>query len=347
MATSLYAAPVMFPGGQESDNNGSPLNGGKVYVYQAGTTSDDYSYPTYSDALAGSNANANPVVLDSNGRAQIWLQAERKYKLVVKDSTAATTFQTMDNYSPGQAYPGSFLSDWVQYTAAPTYASATTFTVSGDQTATFHPTRRLKFTVSGGTVYGTVQSVAFSVATTTVTMIMDSTSLDSGLSAVWYGILTGPGATSYPPSYRDKQTFVKAYRASSAQTLGGSSWTKIQFNAETIDALGEFDSTTNYRFTPLYQGAGTPQTPACYLMMAQLTLVGSITSCQIALYRDGSAINVRKQNTGIAGGTISIEWLEEQQVGTGHYYEIFANPSAGVDIDYDSDTTWFHIRRIQ
>lgn len=344
MATSLFAAPVLFPGGQESDNNGSPLSGGKVYVYQAGTTSNDSSYPTYADALLGTNANANPVVLDSNGRAQIWLQAERKYKLVVKDSTDATTFQTMDSYSPGQGYPGDFLSEWVRYTAAPTYASAGSFTVAGDQTATFHATRRLKFTVTAGTVYGTVVSSSFG-ASTTVNVVMDSTALDSGLSVVWYGILSGPGSSSSPPSYRDKQSFVKAYRTTSAQTIGSGVWTKIQFNAETIDSLSEFDAVTNYRFTPLYQSSGTPS--AKYLMMAQLTLVTSITSCQIALYRDGSAINTIKQNMGIAGGTVKLMWLEEQQSGTGHYYEIFANPSGNVDVDTDPDASWFHVTRVQ
>ena len=49
-------------------------------------------------------------------------------------------------------------------------------------------------------------------------------------------------------------TAVRAYRTTSAQTIGNASWTKVQLNAESYDSLGEFDSTTNYRFTAT--GAG-------------------------------------------------------------------------------------------
>lgn len=42
----------------------------------------------------------------------------------------------------------------------------------------------------------------------------------------------------------------RAYRASSNQTFSSSTWTKIQFNAETFDTNSDYDPTTNYRFTP-------------------------------------------------------------------------------------------------
>ena len=345
MATSLSAGIYIPPGMQLCDNNGDTLNGGHVYVYQAGTTSNDSSYPTQADALDGSNTNANPVVLDANGRAQIWLQSERSYKIVVKDSTDATTYQTVDNYSPGQGNPGSFLSEWVRFqSATPTYVSGTQFTLSGDYSSTFHASRRFKASVTAGTVYGTVYSVSYSLGTTTINVVCDSGSLDSGLSAVWYGLLSGPSSSN--PSFRDKFSFVKAYRASSAQTINTGAYRKIQFNAEEVDLLNEFDSTTNYRFTPLYQGSAS-NTGIVYHMMAQVTLVSSIVSASIAIYRDGAAICTKTQNMGIAGGTIFIDWYEYQQSSTGHYYEIFVSPSGNVDVDYDADTTFFHIRRVQ
>jgi hypothetical protein len=58
--------------------NGAPLVGGKVYTYQAGTTSPQV---TYTDST-GSSANTNPIILDSRGEANIWLgEATYKFKL--------------------------------------------------------------------------------------------------------------------------------------------------------------------------------------------------------------------------------------------------------------------------
>jgi len=49
---------------------------------------------------------------------------------------------------------------------APTFVSGSQFTLAGDQTQIFSKSRRLKFTVTAGTVYGTVSSVSFGVVTT-------------------------------------------------------------------------------------------------------------------------------------------------------------------------------------
>ena len=61
--------------------DGIPLVGGKVYTYQAGTTSPQV---TYTDST-GSEANTNPIILDSRGEANIWL-GEATYKFKLTDS---------------------------------------------------------------------------------------------------------------------------------------------------------------------------------------------------------------------------------------------------------------------
>ena len=84
-----------FDGGKQvSDNAGLPLNGGKCYFYEPTTTTLKTTYTT----SALSVANANPVVLDSAGRANIWLSGN--YRVIVKDSTEATTIYDEDNISP-------------------------------------------------------------------------------------------------------------------------------------------------------------------------------------------------------------------------------------------------------
>jgi len=53
------------------DINGDPLVGGKVYTYEAGTTTP---LTTYTDNT-GASANPNPVILNARGEASIWLGA--------------------------------------------------------------------------------------------------------------------------------------------------------------------------------------------------------------------------------------------------------------------------------
>lgn len=68
--------------------------GGKLHTYAAGGTTPQ---TTWSDA-AGSNANTNPVTLDSNGTATVRLTAGQAYHFVLKDSTDTTTLWDEDNY---------------------------------------------------------------------------------------------------------------------------------------------------------------------------------------------------------------------------------------------------------
>jgi hypothetical protein len=80
-----------YPKLQFFDNNGLPLAGGLLFSYQAGTTTPA---PTYTDST-GSTVNANPVVLDASGRANVWLGANG-YKFVLQTSTGSTLW-TVDN----------------------------------------------------------------------------------------------------------------------------------------------------------------------------------------------------------------------------------------------------------
>jgi microcystin-dependent protein len=75
------------------DDNGDPLAGGKLYCYAAGTSTFQATYTT----AAGSVENANPVILDSNGRAPVYLSSS-SYKFVLKDSNDVTIW-TEDNVS--------------------------------------------------------------------------------------------------------------------------------------------------------------------------------------------------------------------------------------------------------
>lgn len=73
-----------------TDNSGNPLNGGKVYTYAAGTLTPK---SVYTDNL-GVTPETNPVILDSNGRKQVY--SNGSYKFVIKTS-ADVTLYTFDN----------------------------------------------------------------------------------------------------------------------------------------------------------------------------------------------------------------------------------------------------------
>jgi hypothetical protein len=78
--------------------------------------------------------------------------------------------------------------EWLNYGLTPTYVSGTQFTVAGNQTATYSVGRRVRAFVTAGTVYGTITASAYA-SLTTVTVSIDSGSLDSGLSEIDVGIL--------------------------------------------------------------------------------------------------------------------------------------------------------------
>lgn len=63
------------------NEDGTPLNGGKLYTYAAGTTAPKATYTT----AAGNIENANPVVLDGEGRAVIFISGSYKFLLTDAD----------------------------------------------------------------------------------------------------------------------------------------------------------------------------------------------------------------------------------------------------------------------
>lgn len=83
---------LIEPGMTYLDANGSPLASGNLHFYVAGAVGTNKT--TYSDS-ALTTANANPVPLDSAGKASVDVFGSGDYALVVKDS-GGTTIHTFD-----------------------------------------------------------------------------------------------------------------------------------------------------------------------------------------------------------------------------------------------------------
>jgi hypothetical protein len=77
---SLFAGA----GAQFFDDNGTPLSGGLLYTYLAGTTTAAATFTS----STGLSAHSNPIVLDAGGRVpeEVWLTADTLYKFVLEDA---------------------------------------------------------------------------------------------------------------------------------------------------------------------------------------------------------------------------------------------------------------------
>lgn len=204
MAVKL--SPLFNNDGSQIDANGIPRSGGKLFLYSAGTTSKITSYRD----SAGSVAHTNPIVLDANGLppAPIWLSEGSTYKFVLAPPAdtdpPVSAILTIDNITAINDVAAATGTEWTASGMAPTYVSTTSFTVDGDQTSILEVNRRLKLTVNAGTVFATSTKTAFASSVTTLSVELDSGSLDIGLSAFSYGILS-TGNTSLPFVSRDQQ----------------------------------------------------------------------------------------------------------------------------------------------
>lgn len=76
-----------------TDSNGDPLVGGLLYSYQAGTTTLLATFADQSEATP----NSNPVILDANGEASVWL-GTNAYKFTLCDANDVEIY-TVDNVS--------------------------------------------------------------------------------------------------------------------------------------------------------------------------------------------------------------------------------------------------------
>ncbi len=127
--------------------------------------------------------------------------------------------------------------EWLNYGQTPTYVSATQFTLAGNQASIYTVGRRVRATVSAGTIYGTITASAYT-SLTTVTVAWDSGSLDSGVSEVDVGIMD-PTHTTLPsgiPATLSKLTV----NASSMYLGGGSLAAEVDLIMNNANTAGQY-----------------------------------------------------------------------------------------------------------
>lgn len=203
VAGSLRAqVPVTLgpaPQAQFLNNSGAPLAGGKVFTYQAGSA---IAQPTYSDST-GLVQNANPVILNSSGRANIWFSA-LAYKIVVQTSTGVTLY-TVDNFlvSPFLAANNSWIGNQT-FAGTSIFNGPVTFSAGGAMSGNFtgSPTFSGNPTFSGTPVFPSIQAFPSGIKTDAITGTISSGAggavVISGLSA--FGATHGEDVVINPGS---------------------------------------------------------------------------------------------------------------------------------------------------
>lgn len=175
---------------QELDGNGAPYAGAQIFTYSGGSST---KLTTYKDS-SGSTSNTNPIVLDANGRIPfaIWGTVGSTYKFVLAPSNdtdpPVSPIWTLDGIT-GINDATASLDEWVAG-PTPTFINTTQFSLVGDQTSIFTINRRLKFSVTAGTVYARITVSSYTSLTTVTVQLDGSQTLDSGLSAVSYSLLS-------------------------------------------------------------------------------------------------------------------------------------------------------------
>jgi len=182
--------------------DGTPLVGGKIYTYSAGTTTP---LATYTDS-GGLTANTNPIILDSLGQASIWLTTSVSYKFSVYTS-ANVLLYTVDSIAAPV--------DYLTFASPPPIGNTTpntgAFTTLTATTGTITTVNATTATVSGVTTTGTltfsgggsmtkpseaaIKSISASAASSALTISASALSLDFRSTTLTSGTVTTVSGT--------------------------------------------------------------------------------------------------------------------------------------------------------
>ena len=238
----------IFNGEQFFDPDGKPLAGGRIFA----TLSPSFDIPeaTYT-TIVGDVPNTYPIELDSSGQLtnDIWLTSGINYNFRVAD-VDGTTIRSVENVY-GVPFPittsGSVAADvWVTIDVETTYQTTNSFALVGNFVSEFAIGNRARVLTDSGYKYGVVSNVVGGL-NTTVTLILDTGSLDSTVSSAAWSQNTVAGSTVDAGAVR----YTPALGYAGANTVGN--------KLLSIDAA---ISATNARINPLRtvwaaSGAGT------------------------------------------------------------------------------------------
>lgn len=154
------------------------------------------------------NANTEPSVLTVDGLATTPIDYEGGVTpagLITAGGYFGVQYQAANNVWSLIFMNSSGTSEWVAG-PTPTFISATQFSLPGDCTGSFQVNRRVQITDNQVALYGTITASSYTSPTTTVTVALDSGTLDTNLTAASVSFLNAVN-TSIPSQFaRQDQT---------------------------------------------------------------------------------------------------------------------------------------------
>lgn len=354
---SFFLAPdpiqstFLIPGGV------IPGNGAQLFVFVAGSVSTPTT--VYKDN-AGNASWSNPIVLDSGGNLPlggvVWIPAGVSIKAVwapANDtSPPSSPYRTIDNMAGVNDVAGS-QTDWIPGPTA-TFVSGSQFTLVGDQTTNFTKSRRLKFTVTAGTVYGSISKSTFG-AVTTVDVAFASGALDSGLSAVSYSLIA-PDNPSINADYINKQASTVASSGNGTTNIWGVSGNSVHVTG--TNATFNF-STAPYpgaRRTVIFDGALSLNSSAANRMPGNINITtapndmadvyaDTTTSTIISFYKQsGTPANVSPITNSLGGNvalSTTVNFFDGPSVAQGSVGTWLASGSVTISDPAGGGVTYF------
>lgn len=353
-AAQVGVSPWKSPHVTFADANGVPLTGGCVFTYSGGTSTP---LATYTDS-SGTTPNANPVVLDASGSANIWL-GPSTYKFAIWSfggtNCASGALQwTVDNV-PGNIFNNTTITGgtWIGGTITNAAIAGGTITGVAITNSTIDSSPIGQTTPASGSF--TSLAAGFDLMTfsstpvfpagsygyfeMTLTNNVTSSSITGGTNGqlITFDICqNGTGQTiggittgftfAWPSNYTNPPVVNPILNACTIATAfyDGGFWTTVSTSQQLL--VGNFD-TVPYSATPIF--------PAVSYSNFAITLTGSVTSSTITGGTVGQLMTIDVcQN---ATGTYTFVWpvnlLRAPPVSAG------ASSCTGVTAVYDG-TNW-------
>lgn len=227
MATK-YLGPS--PKLRATDQNGTPLNGGFVYAYEAGTTTP---ITTYSNAAG--TANAWPITLDSRGECSLYLTPGIKCDLKVTDANGVLQYtQTRESapVTPSSYFAGLMVATTPSSLFTTIVAPSGTFTGDLDFEAAFNYAVPVTVGAASTTIIGAAASNCLTIDPAASALLHFDGSNGASTTEDFYGntvtLTSATLSTTYPKfgaSGLNATNSAARAEITGLTTLGASGWT--------------------------------------------------------------------------------------------------------------------------
>ena len=183
----------------------------------------------------------------------------------------------------------------------------------------------------------TGQTAETSIATDDLILLSDTSASGALKKMTRANFVSGVGGTNTPAFF--------ANLSGSSQSVSNNTWTKVNINNEIYD-IGDFDASTNYRFTPTTAGK--------YFVFGAVLCnsgsAGNLHHAYSAIYKNGSFLRYSSIEFDNTNGEAASATLNHIVVfnGSSDYVELYGNvrTGSGSGAEFVANNSWFGAYKI-